>query len=234
MKCKTKISLFCIMLVLFTALLSGCSKKETAFTINGLEVERSELLYYMRENVSIVTTQLEEMGLNTDGDDFWTVSQNGIIPFDYLQDYTVKEISHVKIEQMCAREYGIETPLYYSEQQKAYEEQNKKRLADYEAGKVLYGPIERDFVTYFNEWYLSMQDSLMAKLEKADILRVNDRQIEDYYIANTEYFADVSYEVAEAEIKKQLLQTAYSDYINAKSAEADIVRVKSAKQSEVL
>ena len=42
----------------------------------------------------------------------------------------------------------------------------------YETGEVLYGPVERDFVTYFSEWYLDMKKQCRAVLSEKGTLSI--------------------------------------------------------------
>ncbi len=210
---QVKVSLSCALL-LCSLLLGGCTADQTAFTVNGLAVEQAEVVYYMRENSAIVAAELEDEGLDSSRDDFWTSPQNGVDTFARLQDYTVRAIARVKLEQLLAADYGIETPLSYREQQRAYEDQNRQRKAAFENGEVLYGPVERDFVTYFHEWYLEMQDDLIAALEQDGVLQVTTRQVEAYYQANPSYFEDVSREEAEHFIRVQLLEEAYVAHLD--------------------
>lgn len=172
---KARYVILWLMVVLYGLLLCSCNHSEKAFTVNGLAVEKAELVHYMQENTAVVAAALEEeAGVDSFHDDFWLVPQNGVDTFSRLREYTTQQIVRQKVEQLCAKEQGIDTPLYYSDQLTEMKEQNRQRTSAYETGEVLYGPVERDFVTYFSEWYLDMKKQCRrcsAKKEPFRLLR---------------------------------------------------------------
>lgn len=202
--------------------LCGCAGQPAAFTVNGLAVERAELIHYMQENSAVVAAALDNEGLDSFRDDFWTAPQNGVDTFARLRDYTIQAITRQKVEQLCARDEGIDTPLYYSEQQEQMQEQNRQRASAYAAGEVLYGPVERDFVSYFSEWYLAMQQQCRAALIQKGILTVSEDEVNAYYTAHKANFTSESREDACYRIREYLLDEAYTAYIDKLAAQASV------------
>ena len=208
--------------VLCAAGLCGCAGRPAAFTVNGLAVEKAELVHYMQEYSAVVAAALDNEGLDSFRDDFWTAPQNGVDTFARLQDYTMQAITRQKVEQLCAREEGIDTPLYYSEQLTQMQKQNRQRAAAYAAGEVLYGPVERDFVSYFSEWYLAMQQQCRAALIQKGILTAPEDEVNAYYEAHRENFAAESREDACYRIREFLFDEAYTAYIDELAAQASV------------
>lgn len=203
-------------LVLSAMVFTGCAgaKGEVAFTVNGLEVEKDELVYYMRQNTGVVAAELEEThGLDSLAEDFWTQETEGMVPFDYLTTYTVEEITRTKVEQLCAKEYGIDTPLYYSQQLTEQKRQNEERQRAHAAGEIVYGPIERDFVAYFTEFYLAMKQELQTKLRDAGKIRVSPEEVEKYYYQHASELTG-SLEENQGVIYAALLEAAYEAYMD--------------------
>lgn len=210
--------------VLTATVLSGCAgaKGAVAFTVNALEVEKDELVYYMKRNASVVAAELEETySLDSTTEDFWTTEVDGTVPFDTLTEYTVKEIARTKIEQLCAKEYGIDTPLYYSQQLIEQKRQNEERLQAEAAGEILYGPTQRDFVAYFAEFYLAMKQELETKLSEDNQIRVTPEEVEEYYYVNASRLTG-TLEENQGVIYTELMETAYEEYIDEKAQQATV------------
>ena len=168
MKTKKLLVLFLILLLSFTS--GACNARDSgAFSVNGLWVEKDELVYYMRENTFKAAYELEtEYGLDSAADDFWTQVYPSVTPFDYLKEYSVKEIVRIKAQQLWAKQNGILTPLYYSEQVKANKTENAKRKKAEANGEIVYGTTERIFSIYFTDLYLGMKASMREKLQLTD------------------------------------------------------------------
>lgn len=220
---KARYVILWLMVVLYGLLLCSCNHSEKAFTVNGLAVEKAELVHYMQENTAVVAAALEEeAGVDSFHDDFWLVPQNGVDTFSRLREYTTQQIVRQKVEQLCAKEQGIDTPLYYSDQLTEMKEQNRQRTSTYETGEVLYGPVERDFVTYFSEWYLDMKKQCRAVLSEKGTLSIAAGEIEAYYEAHRENFTSESREDAYYRIREYLLDEAYEVYIDTLAEQAKV------------
>lgn len=208
--------------LLCPALLCGCKSRATAFTVNGLGVEKEELIQYMRDNMAVIAAELEETwGLDSTREDFWTAPQNGIEPFAALKEEAMRQIVRIKVEQLCAREQGIETPLYYSGQLRQLEEQNRRRAEAEANGEVLYGPVERNYSAYFREWYLEMQQKLREKWREAGVLTVSLDEMEAFYEENASTLTG-SKEENMSWIGAHLLEEAYTRHIDTLVEQAEI------------
>lgn len=140
-----------------------------AFTVDGVSVEKDELVYYMRDYSSVAAAEMENTyGVNSGEEGFWEKEYGELKPLEYLKDYTVEEIARTKTEQIIAREQGIKTPLTWTEQHKDLEEQNRRRREAYEAGEVIYGSIERDFVAYFANTIYGMRTAVQEALDMTE------------------------------------------------------------------
>ena len=196
---KARYVILWLMVVLYGLLLCSCNHSEKAFTVNGLAVEKAELVHYMQENTAVVAAALEEeAGVDSFHDDFWLVPQNGVDTFSRLREYTTQQIVRQKVEQ------------------------NRQRTSAYEAGEVLYGPVERDFVTYFSEWYLDMKKQCRAVLSEKGTLSIAAGEIEAYYEAHRENFTSESREDAYYRIREYLLDEAYEVYIDTLAEQAKV------------
>lgn len=225
---------FLLAAVLLAAFISGCTGPEgsVAFTVNGLEVEKAELLYYMTQNTSVVAAELETTyALDSTAEDFWTSEEQGIQPLEYLKEYTVREITRTKVEQLLAKECGVKTALYYSQQRREQADLNKQRREAEAAGEILYGPTERDFTTYFMEFYLAMEKSLQEKLLERGDIQVSIDEVRNYYYNNSARLSG-SFEENQGVIYTELLKKAYETFIDGKAEAASVQEVDMAVKAE--
>lgn len=162
---KIRCAFICILTLAVWTMTACGGGDSVAFTVNGVRVEKEELVYYMRDYSSLAAAEMESAyGVDSAEEGFWGGTYGELVPLDYLKAYTAERIARVKLEQIMAGEQGIETPLTWTEQHEDMEKQNRRRREDYEAGQVVYGSIERDFVTYFADLYYAMRAGLQEKL----------------------------------------------------------------------
>lgn len=136
-----------------------------AFTVDGVPVEKAELICYMRDNASAVAAEIERRYATDSADEgFWDRDCGEVVPLEYLKAYTAEQIARTKAEQILAREQGIETAMTWTQQHKDLEEQSRRRREAYEAGEVVYGSIERDFFAYSADMLYTMRAAVQEKL----------------------------------------------------------------------
>ena len=136
-----------------------------AFTVDGVPVEKAELIYYMRDNASAVAAEIERrFAADSAAEGFWDRSCGEVVPLEYLKAYTAEQIARTKVEQLIAREQGIETAMTWTQQHNELEEQSRRRREAYEAGEVVYGSIERDFFAYSADMLYTMRAAVQEKL----------------------------------------------------------------------
>lgn len=136
-----------------------------AFTVDGVPVEKDELICYMRDNASAVAAEIERRFAADSADEgFWDRDCGEVVPLEYLKAYTAEQIARTKVEQILAREQGIETAMTWTQQHKDLEEQSRRRREAYEAGEVVYGSIERDFFAYSADMLYTMRAAVQEKL----------------------------------------------------------------------
>ena len=176
-----KSRLICIW-VLAVWLLSACSGGvPVAFKVDGVPVEKDELVYYMRDYSSLAAAEMESAyDVDSAEEGFWSNTYGELVPLEYLKTYAADRIARIKLEQIIAREQGIETPMTWTEQQEDLEEQNRQRREAYEAGEVVYGSIERDFVAYSANMLYSMRAAVQEKLNltEAEYSALVDERLE--------------------------------------------------------
>lgn len=211
------------LLVFLILIAVGCAPSEpVAFRVDGVAVEKAELIYHMKRNADIVAAELEDShGLDSFQEGFWTTEQNGVNPFEYLKTYAENKIVRTKIEQLYAAEYGIKTPLSYTEQLVERKRQNDERWDAQQKGEVVYGTVLRDFPTYFSEMYLKMKSELIEKLVEEQKLVIGEGQVKQYYQDNQSKFTG-TYEENRDAIYTLLVEESYEDRIDERVAAAKI------------
>jgi hypothetical protein len=97
---------------------------------------------------------------------FWTKSFDGKTPSDMLKQLTLDTIVNVKVQQMEASKYGIETVIPYDDFLLALERENTSRLEAKRNNKVIYGPVQYAEGVYFNYCFSNMVNHLKMKLDE--------------------------------------------------------------------
>lgn len=214
-----------VTLLLVCVLLCGCSAgTHTAFTVDGVAVEKDELIFYMNRSLDVVVSDIEtDYALDGTEDGFWETPAGDTTPLEILKSTAVKEISRMKVEMLLARENGIKTlPLDFSKQMSDWKRDNNNRQRKAAEGELVYGQVLRSFNTFFQDEFLTMRDELMWKLYDNGVLRVSEGEITDYYNANR---AELTEELSEykSTILSWLLSERYDIYINEAADSAEIV-----------
>lgn len=215
-----RIAVFLLVLVL----LCGCSAgTRTAFTVNGLAVEKDELVFYMNRSLDVVVADVETTyGLDSTEDGFWEAPAGDTTPLEILKTTAVRHITRTKLEMLCARENGVSTlPLQYSAQKSAWKEDNDNRQRMEAEGELVYGQVLRSFYTYFQDEFLTMRDTLLWKLEGAGVISATEAEKRAYYDAHREELTQ-EYAAHEPTIRYWLLTERYEAYFDQLAASAEI------------
>ena len=207
-------------LVTFSACKSDV--QHAAFEVDGLLVDKAELIYYMRDYSALVASELEtSYGVDSSEEGFWGNTYGELVPIEYLKDYTVDWIARVKIEQLFAQEKGIETPLYWDEQHAEMERENEERRAAASAGEIVYGALERNFVAYFSNMYNAMRVEMVETLLDEGAFAFTDEEFRQYY---ADHYANgpATYEESLEAIRLSLAQEHYDAMVDARLENAEI------------
>lgn len=222
----------CLAILLSAAVLIGlaasCSQAKTAFQVNGHKVERAEWIHYMERRRDKVAAILEERhGIELLEDEDWLAPVDGQTPLEHLGEYAAEEIARIKLEQLYAREYGIKTPLSYTEQQKDYEEAREKRAREQAEGEAQYGADDLDFDTWWTDLYLGMKAKLMDVLVERDVFSITEAMLQDLYETMKAQLRDPynSYESSRVYLYNQLAEQMYEEEIDRRLENADITRL---------
>ena len=206
-----------ISLLLCMLIMCGCSSgTATAFTVNGCDVEKDELLFYMNRLLDVTVSDIEtQYGVSATDNGFWDTPVGDTTPLEILKSAAVEKITRIKLEFLCAQEYDIETiPINYSQQMEAWKRDNDERQRKDANGETVYGNVLRSFYTYFQDNYLSVQSSLKTALVENGIITITDNELEEYY---NEYKSDLngSFEESENVVYGWILDEKYESYIDS-------------------
>lgn len=214
-----------VALLLCLLILSGCSAEQSvAFTVNDIEVERKELLFYMRRLLDETVADIEtEYNISAADDDFWNTPVGDSTPLEILKSAASEKIVRIKSEMLCAKEHGIDVlPFAYSKQIAEWERDNNERQRKADNGETVYGTVLRSFYTFFQDNFLSMQNELQLVLEKEGILKVTEKEAEEYY-NKYKSVLNASFEESENTVYGWLLNEKYEKYIDTLSSSAEVV-----------
>ncbi len=214
-----------VSLLLLLVFLSGCSTElNTAFTVNEIEVERKELLFYMNRLLDETVADIEtEYNISATEENFWNTPVGDTTPLEILKKAAVEEIVRIKTQMLCAEEYDIEVlPFEYSEQIRAWERDNNERQRKADNGETVYGNVLRSFYTYFQDNFLSMQNELKLALEKKNLIKITEKEMEAYY-NKYESELDRSFDEVKDIVYGWILNEKYDKYIDSLVGSAEVV-----------
>lgn len=203
--------------------LTACGEdKNMAFSVDGILVEKEEWAYYTRDCFTSVEVEIEsKYGIDSSEEGFWNNSYPNVVPMDYLKDYVVHKIARAKVEQIVAKEQGIDSPMTWSEQHKAMESDNIARQKKYEQGEILYGKVKRDFYGFYTAMIYSMRQDSMKELVKANIITVTESELKQLYTLQDN--PTDSYDELRETLKQQLIESKYEQFIDKRLSNANIV-----------
>ena len=200
-------------------MLCGCSDSSAnvAFTVNDVESSKDELVFYMRRSSDVVIAIAEEdYGLDGTTDNFWNEPMGDTTPLLYLQKTAQDEIIRQKVMQTAAKEYGIDSPLTYEEQQSDWKADNDERQKKEQAGELVYGATTRPFYTYLTIVLSDVEKEFKSILNKEGIIKISEQELKNYYSEHPEYFKgeDSDYESNKQSIYNWIFNEKYEKYLD--------------------
>lgn len=213
-----------LILIFPVLLLSACAKNtDIAFMVDGVAVEKDELVFYMDRLFDSVLFEIEdEYGLIYENrNDYWSAEIGDTTPLEYLKKSAVDEIVRIKVIQIEAKKHGLKSEMQYSAQVKDWKEDNAKRIQADEAGEIVYGVVERSFYTYINTCFLEVQSDLQEKLKQNEII-ITENEMRQYYNAHPDYFEGQKYEDVTNTIYGWIFDERYEKYVEELIRKAEI------------
>lgn len=200
-------------------MLCGCSESSTdvAFIVNDIESSKDELVFYMRRSSDVVIAIAEEKyGLDGTTENFWNEPMGDTTPIRHLQETAQKEIIRQKVMQISAKEYGIDSPLTYEEQQSDWKKDNEDRHKKEQAGELVYGATLRPFYTYLTIVLSEVEKEYKSKLVKDGIIKVSEQELKKYYLEHPDYFTGGGndYESNKQSIYNWIFDEKYEKYLD--------------------
>jgi len=111
---------------------------------------------------------------------FWNQSFDGKTPTDMLKQKTLDTIKSIKVQQLAAKKYGIETDITYSGFLSSLEKENQRRLEAKQQNQVIYGPVQYSEDVYFSYRFSNMVNSLKTVLDKK-VFRITEGDLKESY-----------------------------------------------------
>ncbi len=152
------------------------------FSVNGVKIEREELIYAMDQKSITVATDIEtRYGADSGEADFWDREFDGKTPNQLLRHAAAQAIIEDKVQQIAAKKQGIDVMLSYSLLEKAREKENRNRAT---GNDIQYGPDELSFHIFYVNYFMGVQEKLKEAL-RPTVLAVSEQQIQSYYQAHS-------------------------------------------------
>ena len=222
------ISVAVVVLVIGAVLLAAWigTRPTYVFSVNGVKIEREELIYAMGENRLTVAHEVEQRYAADSGDaDFWDRRFDGETPNEMLRRTAAEAIIADKVQFLAAKEHGIDVLLSYSSLKAALDEENDKRASG--GGEVHYGPQELSFHIFYVNRLMNAQTELKDAL-RPTVLSVSDQQIKAYFSEHSEDYVSETGEPQTLEEVKDLIRIVlederYDQYVQGLVDQASVV-----------
>lgn len=174
------------------------------FSVNGIKVEREELVYAMVEHRLAVASDVEtRYGVDSGDADFWEREFNGETPNEMLRSTAAQAIVVDKVQQLAAKQQGVDVMLSYSLLENARQRENKDRISS--NGDVFYGPDELSFHMFYVNYLMGIQNKLKEAL-RPTVLAVSEEQIQSYYEGHRDDYITESGDYQEMDAVRDLIQ----------------------------
>jgi|GEM_PF-5301469 len=172
------------LIVLLSVFLPLYSDVAVVMEVNGLPVTREEFQFHMK----MVKKQVEsyfwlEHIANSSEIGFWegTFGEERENPLALLRETAQESAIRSKALQSLAIQYGITTNVDFGRIRGTMEEVNVRRRAAFEAGEVLYGPVEFEFLSYWLEMESNFESQLEDKMKEQGAIAVTDEEVRARY-----------------------------------------------------
>ncbi|MEI7980239.1 MAG: metallophosphoesterase [Bacteroidota bacterium] len=158
------------------------------------------------------------------GEDFWTQVTDGKSPSEMLKRRTLDTLVSMKLQQITARNLGLTGDISYKGFLLGLENENRRRLDAKNKGKVIFGPVQYSEEVYYDYLFSNLVIALKKKMNDS-VFKINDVQVVDVYNKNRVPLGYGTLENCKSVIRRTLLDSAYSLYINdmLKKARVDTI-----------
>jgi hypothetical protein len=183
MKFRKKLSLIAAMLfVAILPLQAQTLPEDTSLVavIDGNPVTTREfMLFANKERSEVIRFFRTNYGCEYDNT-FWTKSLDGKSPTELLKERTLDTLIKIKVQQACAKDFGLVSDISYSGFLLALKNENLRRLQAKNSNKVIYGPVQYSEEVYFNYTFTNMVEKLKAVLAEKVFAITKDTLLQIY------------------------------------------------------
>lgn len=184
------------------------------FSVNGVKVEREELIYAMGEHRYTVAAEIEEKyGADSGDADFWDREFDGETANEMLRRTAAEAIVVDKVQLLTAKQHGIRVKLSYSLVETARQRENEERAEG--GGEIYYGPDELSYHTFYINYLMGIQEELKEKL-RGTVIAVPAEELQATYQEHkAEYVDDEGEQLGYDEVKDLIYTILEDEYYDA-------------------
>jgi len=97
-----------------------------------------------------------------------------------LKEKVMDTVVRIKIQQICAKEYGIVSDVSYQGFLKNLDNENKRRSLARNNNEVIYGPVQYSERVYYNYLLSNMENHLKRVLDE-NVFRIDETMLKEEY-----------------------------------------------------
>ncbi|WNR46163.1 peptidylprolyl isomerase [Paenibacillus roseipurpureus] len=128
--------------------------------VDGIPIEKGEMLRVMNQNRSLVFNYFHEKYGVENSSDFWEGKIGGEVPKELLKKNALDTLVRIKVEDKLAYDEHLIKTMDYKDFLSEWTLENKRRKETVAKGGVIYGPVEFDEKQYFEYSHSNMKIKL--------------------------------------------------------------------------
>ena len=160
----------------------------TIITINGMPVPEAEFRLHLNRNIAMTYNYFSQKHNASDHADFWETSYVGEVPLEYIKTKTLGQLIHIKTLQKLAIDEGVIPGFDYDDFLGWWKEDNRERKAKYEAGEIVFGPIQSSVEDYYDYLFSNLVIKLKDKLNQTGFEATDSELKSHYEMIKEKYF----------------------------------------------
>ena len=226
---KTKFKLYilsAVILIVAAGILFTCfagKNKRIVAVVNDIPIYQEEIAFAATglrlsiRNEWMNTYHLDSAGFS------WEKSYNGEeSALSSVMDKAVREIAADKLLQKLAQDEGLIKAIDYPSIQKQMESENAQRQEKKSKDEVFYGITSFPESQYYDYLNQNLRLQLIRELSGDKSLALSDKEMQEIYKENLEYFKHEDFETVKASVEDLGLKGKFDQYMEDMLAKADI------------
>lgn len=168
----------------------ACSKEESVFKIEDIEISAEQFEYYISKNRSDIISQYQENGEAID-EAFWgRETDDGLTVAGLLKEKAKQQCLYDQMLLITAEKKGVAGSTSFEDIQKEMEKENQDRKKKIDNGQIVYGNKSYSMETYMSYYFSNLIYELMRSMEDQE-LRFTDEELLQYCVSNNKDIHDI-------------------------------------------